>query len=412
MVTGMGAVLPGAHGAPDAWRRIVGGSSTITRLPGLEDPEGRVLFGGQVTDFTHAKSLPGLSERHARKYSKDILMAMCAVEEAAGQASLTGSNGPDPDRLGVIGSSSRGPLGWWSHQFPGGIGQGAMTESPDGILASMAGTPATMSAIRLGARGFVTTLSNACVGGHQAVEMASLLIASGQADAMVVVGHETPLVPQVTQIYTSPSTRVMARPVGEPVAVMRPYDLHRDGFVLGEGAVALVLEREQHAVARGVTRFARITGAVSTNEAAHATRMDVTGEEPARMITALMRKHDVDSADIDYVCGHGTATRYNDVAEARALRRVFGTPATMPPLGSVKPVFGHLLGASGVLNTFATTMMLHEQRLAPTLNCEDVDPECGEDHVAEGPRPTAVGRALSLAFAIGSQSHAMVLEVV
>jgi 3-oxoacyl-[acyl-carrier-protein] synthase II len=256
----------------------------------------------------------------------------------------------------------------------------------------------------------VSTISNACVGGHQAVGLAADLIASGQADAMIVLGHETPLVPEVFQLYSSDGSNVLAAPEGPPTEALKPYDSRRDGFVLGEGAVAVVLESERSARNRGAHAYARVLASTTINEAAHATRMDLTGESTAELIRGTALRSGVPLEEIDYVCGHGTGTRYNDLSESRALRLVYGEGEAVPPLGSIKPIFGHLLGASGVLNCVASALMLDRQCLVPTLNCVEVDPECVQDHVQEGPRRVPLRNILSLSFAIGSQSSALLLE--
>lgn len=175
----------------------------------------------------------------------------------------------------------------------------------------------------------------------------------------------------------------------------------------------LCLERADAAARRGARVYARVLGCRHLNEAAHPTRMDMSGRQAAALITGLLESVGRTPEQVGYVCGHGTATRYNDLAESRALGHVYdarGLPR--PPLGSVKPVYGHLLGAASVVNLAATALMLRHQVLCLTLNCADPDPECDHDHVAEGPRSGPVGLALSLSFALGSQCSAAALEAV
>ncbi|MEU3269555.1 beta-ketoacyl-[acyl-carrier-protein] synthase family protein [Saccharomonospora sp. NPDC006951] len=418
VITGMGFVLPGAVGNDEVWGKLEAGVSQLSRLPdgivGGQGETGQCRAGGRVWEFDHREHIPDLPDTFAKRYSREILMALSAVEQAWSDAGLRDYQSElCPERTGVIGSSSRGPVEWWSQTSSGSAVDAACppVEIDHAVFASLAGSPATLSAIRLGARGTVTTLSNACVGGHQAIGFASQLLETGNADVMVLVGHETPFVPEMLQIYSSPTAGVLSRSDGDPATTIKPYDRNRDGFALGEGAVAIVLETREHASRRKREPYARVCSTVSLNEAGHATRMDLSGRFTADMILRATDAAGFAPGDIDYICGHGTATRYNDLAESRAMRLVYGDRVDRwPPLGSIKPVFGHLLGASGLLNCAATVQMLCHQRLAPTINCVDVDPECDHDHVQHGARSTRVERAMSLSFAIGSQSSAVTLE--
>lgn len=413
-ITGIGSILPGAEFTDTAWNRMFDGSSQITNLSEpFDQPTHEPRFGAQVRDFDHRRHLPDLSDRFAKRYSREILMALSAVEQAREDSGLDPrSNEVDAERVGILASSSRGPVEWWAQTLTQSTYHPA--HEPIGvenaIFASLPGTPATLSAIQIGAQGFVSTISNACVGGHQAVGMAADLIASGQADAMIVLGHEAPLVPEVFQLYSSDGANVLAAPEGPPEAALKPYDVKRDGFVLGEGAVAVVLESERSARNRGAHTYARVLATTTINEAAHATRMDLTGASTAALVRGTALRSGVPLEEIDYFCGHGTGTRYNDLSESRALHRLYGESGAAPPLGSIKPIFGHLLGASGVLNCVASALMLDRQCLVPTANCLDVDPECTQDHVQEGPRQAPLRHAMSLSFAIGSQSSALLLE--
>ncbi|WP_165990261.1 beta-ketoacyl synthase [Streptomyces sp. YIM 98790] len=411
-VTGLGFILPGAESVASAWRHLAQGDPQISRLPPELSARSGIHGGGRISDFDYRRHLPDLPDNFAKRYSRDILMVLAAVENARRDAGLDGPDGAGPDRTGIVASSARGPAEWW-YQIASGedLGTDWPPVSPDrAILASLAGTPATLSAIRLGARGLVTTVSNACVGGHQAVALAGDQIRRGAADVMYVIGYDLPLVPPVFQVYAAPGSTVLSREP-EVTRAVKPYDRRRDGFVLGEGAVVMVLENERHARARGARPYAALRAAHSVNEAAHATRMDLSGRATAAMIGELLDAAGRDPGDLDYICGHGTATRYNDAAESRALAHLYGEERSQwPPLGSNKPIFGHLLGAAGLLNCAAVALMLRRQCLAPTANCEEADPECDHDHVTEGPRPAVLDTAMSLAFAIGSQSSAVLLE--
>jgi 3-oxoacyl-[acyl-carrier-protein] synthase II len=224
-----------------------------------------------------------------------------------------------------------------------------------------------------------------------------------------VAGHEFPLVPGIVDSFGD--LGVLAARTADPSQAMRPYDRERTGFVLGEGAIVLCLERYGHALHRGARCYAELVGQRSLNEAAHPTTMDQTGKRAAELVWQLLGEagHRVD--EIDYVCGHGTATAYNDRAESRMVEQMFPDMPALdrPPLGSVKPVFGHTLGAAALVNAAATAMMLYHQTMAPTANHGQTADDCPGDHLADGPRPSRLRLAVSMSHALGSQSAAALL---
>ncbi len=225
-------------------------------------------------------------------------------------------------------------------------------------------------------------------------------------------GHEFPIAPEVARCYLALGDGVLSPESDDPATAVRPYDRDRRGFALGEGAMTLCLERESSARARGARIYARILGHRALNEANHATSMDLVGDVTASVVAGVLDDAGRKPEEIGYVCGHGTATRYNDIAESRALRRLLPRhdDADLPPHGSNKPIYGHTFGMAGIINVAATSLMLHHQRLAPTANHVTPDPECDYDHVAEGPRDTEIDLAVSLSFAFGSQTSVMALE--
>ncbi|HET9656503.1 MAG TPA: beta-ketoacyl-[acyl-carrier-protein] synthase family protein [Kineosporiaceae bacterium] len=410
VVTGIGVVLPGTVTVHDFWANLRDGRPQISRLRHLDLAGAPIRVAGQLGPFDHRPFLPELSDAHAKKYSREILATMCAVENARTDAAIAGQ--VDPERIGFIDSSSRGPIEWWDNAYRADLGAPAavtQTVSGEPMMAGLPGAAATFAAIYSGLRGMVTTLSAACVGGNHALSIATRELQCGNADAMLVGGHEFPLTAPILALYSSPGRSVLSRSE-DPASAMRPYDRRRDGFVMGEGAVVLCLERRAFAEARGARCYADLLGYRHFNEAAHPAHMDLTGQATADLVTGLLQSVDRSAQDVGYVCGHGTGTRYNDVAESRAMGLVFDARGlSRPPLGSVKPIYGHLLGGAGILNVAATALMLHHQILCPTVNCDDPDPECGPDHVTGGPRRSDLEVAVSLSFALGSQCSAVAL---
>lgn len=412
VLTGIGCVLPNTPDARTFWDHISNGVPQIGRLDRFDAAaEGLpVHVAAQLGSFDHRSCLPGLPAAHAAKYSREILVTMSAVADAFRDAAL-GPGQVRADRLSILQSSSRGPLAWWQSAMTG-TAPGDPYRDKGAMFRGLAGCPATLSAIHLGARGLVTTVSSACVGGHHAIGLALRELRSGSADVVLVGGHEFPILAEVARCYLALGDGVLSPERDEPASAVRPYDRTRRGFALGEGAVTLCLERESSARARGARLYARILGHRALNEAGHATSMDLVGDITASVVAGVLHDAGRKPEEIGYVCGHGTATRYNDIAESRALRKLLPRhdDGDLPPHGSNKPVYGHTFGMAGIINVAATALMLYHQRLAKTANHATPDPECAYDHVADGPRDAELDLAVSLSFAFGSQTSVVALE--
>ena len=409
VITGIGSILPNAYSVSEFWERLKNGESQIDYIKKFSTDNFPIKIASELNNFDYRDFIPKLNPLHAQHYNQETLAIMSAVEMAQRDAGFTKTS-LDPTKVGFIDSSSRSSLAWWEHAWT------KYQENPKefheifnrySVLMSMSSTPSTLTAIFNNIQGFVTCISAACVGGHHAISLCYQAIRKGRALVMYAGGHEFPILKPVMSMYADPESRVMSLENKNPKKGLRPYDLNRDGFVLGEGAMALCLERYEHAKARGATIYAEILGHLSYNESSHAYRMDLTGQKAANGLRQLLKISKRNIEDVGYFCGHGTATHNNDLAESRAINLLYtGTPKEkQPPVGSIKPIFGHTFGAAGIINVAATALMLKNQTLAPTINIENPDPECDHDHVIEGPRKVSnFHTALSLAFAIGSQS--------
>jgi len=405
VVTGIGVVLPQTPTVETFWANVSGGRSQIGRLTRFDAEQAGlpVHAAAEISGFDHHPYLPELSDAHAAKYSREILIAMSAAASARRDAGIAAGD-VEPRRLGVVMSSSRGPLGWWRDAI---TGQDPAPYGDKGAMfRGLAGCPATLSAIYLGAQGLVTTISNACVGGHQAIGVALRELRAGAADMMFVGGSEFPILAEVASCYRAMGNGVLSTERDDPTRAVRPYSADREGFALGEGSVVLCLERASSAEARGARIYSEILSAVSLNEASHPTTMDMTGKVTASVIEDALGETGHSPADVDYFCAHGTATRYNDIAESRALTARYGdrSPSALPPISSNKPIYGHTFGLAGIINVAATSLMIHHRTIAPTINLTTPDPECDHDHVFEGARPADLDLAVSMSFAFGSQT--------
>jgi 3-oxoacyl-[acyl-carrier-protein] synthase II len=406
VITGIGLVLPGADTVEKFWNKLVNGTSQIEKLTRFDTSDISVKAASELNDFDYKKYLPDLEDKIAKNYNRETFAIMSAMELAQKDAGLE-KNAVNPSKVGFIDSSSRASLSWWEHAWM------RFHESKDetqfdryAVMTSMASNPTNLTAIRANIQGFVTTISAACVGGNHAISLCFQAIRKGRSEVMYAGGHEFPLIKPLIQMYSDPKSRVMSNQSEDFKKAMKPYDKKRDGFILGEGAIVLCLESLDHALARKARIYAEVLGGLSYNEADHALRMDLTGVKASNGLRSLIKISKRNLLDVDYFCGHGTATYNNDLAESRALGKLYdGKPTRYwAPIGSIKPIFGHTFGASGIINAAATALMIYNQTLCPTINLDEPDVECDHDHVVEGARKTRVKFAISMAFAIGSQS--------
>jgi 3-oxoacyl-[acyl-carrier-protein] synthase II len=251
------------------------------------------------------------------------------------------------------------------------------------------------------------TIVTACAAGTQAVGEAFRLISRGDADVMVAGGCDSRLDPQLVVAYSAmKAVSLSARP---PAEVSRPFDADRDGFVLGEGAAVLVLERLDRARRRGAPAYAEITGYGSSFDAFGITRPEPDGKGAALSMLAALREARVDASDVDYINAHGTSTRLNDLMETVAVKRVFGHRAASIPMSSQKSMIGHLIGASGAVEAAATALSLNRGVVPPTINLATPDPECDLDYVPNTSREIPLQTALSNSFGFGGQNATLVM---
>jgi 3-oxoacyl-[acyl-carrier-protein] synthase II len=404
VITGLGVILAGCRDAAGFWNRLRGGKSQVTEIPHLAARGSPVALGARVTGFDYRRELPDLAEQHASRYSREILITMAAAGGALRDAGLT-KGSYEPGLTGFVDSTSRGPLAWWLADEGRDVASATAR-----TLAGLPGSAATMAAIHFNLQGLVTTISNACIGGSQALGLAVHALRVGEADVMLVGGHEFPFDPGIVTALSQ--TGVLAHDAERPSQAMRPYDRLHSGFALGEGAIVLCLERLERARRRQARVYAELLGQKSINEANHPTTMDQSGKRAADLVGQLLAAARRRPSDLGYICGHGSATVYNDRAECQMVEQLFPDRPVMarPPLGSVKPIFGHCLGAAAIVNAAATALMLHHQLLAPTANCEQPAPDCPGDHITDGPHPADLRLAASVSHALGSQSAAMLLS--
>jgi 3-oxoacyl-[acyl-carrier-protein] synthase II len=403
-ITGLGVLLPGANSIDEFWSRLTKRESQIREISRFDAVAENlpVFVAGQIAKFDYRNYLPCLPERHAQKYSREIL-ATVATNCMAWQNSGLSLGAIDPRRVSIVQSSSRGSSEWWLTTQP----DSTRYRNAGAMFQGLPSSAASLSAISIGARGPAVTVTGACVGGHHALGVAANELRAEHSDAVIVGGREFPITPGVMRCFLALGDGVLTSRSENPGSAIRPYSIDRDGMALGEGAIAICLERYTDALRRNARIYALMLSQRSHTDGAHATTMDMTGKQTALLIREALEAARIPADRVGYFCGHGTATKNNDIAECRALRELYADDCLdekLPPIGSNKPIFGHTLGVAGLVNVAATALMFHHQQLVPTANVGALDPECTNDHVIEGVRDTNLEYAVSLAFAFGAQT--------
>ena len=348
---------------------------------------------GACVDFDPESTMSPKEARRADRYTQ---LAVVAAEQAAEEAGVP--DGIDPQRLGVLVGTGVGGLVTLQAECQAWLEGGDRAVSPHFVPMMMPNAAAGTIAMRIGAQGPGFSVSSACATGGHAIGEATRMIDRGEVDAVIAGGTEAAL----TGLCIAAFRRMGAL---SREGVSRPFDAGRDGFVMGEGAAVLVLEREDHARARGARILARIAGYGASNDAFHITQPHETGRGAIQAMYATLSDADVAPGDVGYINAHGTSTPFNDKIETVAIKQVFNGSATPPPVSSTKSHIGHLLGAAGAVEALVCVEAVRRGVLPPTINYEQPDPECDLDYVPEGPREApGLELALSNSFGFGGQN--------
>jgi 3-oxoacyl-[acyl-carrier-protein] synthase II len=263
-------------------------------------------------------------------------------------------------------------------------------------------------AILFGVRGPNMSVVTACATGANAIGEAAEMIRRGAADVMLAGGAEAGVVPVAIAGFNTMDA--LSSRNDDPQGASRPFDLDRDGFVIGEGAAVLILEREDHARSRGASIFGEIRGYACTNDAYHISAPAENGAGAARCMQLALQDADLEPTAIDYVNAHGTSTKLNDLSETAAIKTAFGEAAYDTPVSSTKSMTGHLLGAAGAVEAIFSLLAMRDSILPPTINYQTPDPACDLDYVPNAARPKAVRHAMSNSFGFGGHNACLILS--
>ena len=353
---------------------------------------------GACSDFDPESAMTPKDVRRSDRYTH---LAVAAATQAAEEAGVP--EGVDIERLGVIVGTGVGGLLTLEEQCRAFFEGGERAVSPHFVPMMMPNAAAGVIAMRLGAHGPGFSVSSACATGGHAIGEALRMITRGEADVVVAGGTEAAL----TGVCLAAFRRMGAL---SREGVSRPFDARRDGFVMGEGAGVIVLERAEHAKARGATIYGRIAGYGASNDAFHITQPDAEGRGARKAMVATLKDAGATPSDIGYLNAHGTGTPFNDKIETAAIKSVFNGSNTPPPVSSTKSAIGHLLGAAGAVEAIACLEAVRRGVLPPTLNYAEADPDCDLDYVPEGPREAPdLEVALSNSFGFGGQNACLAI---
>ena len=404
VITGMGAITPVGTGLDRFWESLVAGKSGVGRITRF-DPSGLdTQIGAEVKDFD---PLEYIEKREARRMDLftqyGVAATMMALEDASIKIPFE-----EPHRSGVIFGTGIGGISTCSEQMVVLLNKGPSRVSPLFIPMMITNMAAGQIAIMTGAKGPNTTVTTACAASTNALGEAFRLIRHGFADIIISGGSEATFVPLAVAGFCS--MKALSTRNDDPERASRPFDRDRDGFVMGEGAGAMILEELEHARARGARIWAEIIGYGCTADAYHVTAPAPGGEGGRWSMIMAMQDAGIGPDEVDYINAHGTSTPANDRSETQAIKDALGEErAYQVPVSSTKSMTGHLLGASGVVELVATILGMHKGIIHPTANYDYPDPECDLDYVPE-PRPADVRVALSNSFGFGGQNATLVVR--
>lgn len=397
VVTGTGMITALGLDSATTWKAVKAGQSGIATVEGFDLDSLKTTIGAQVKGFD-----PGviMDPKDARKADRFAQMGVVAAAEAMAQCGLTELK--DSFRAGVIIGSGIGGMLTFETQHSRLIKRGHRAVSPLFIPMMIGDMASGLVSIRHGFRGANFCTVSACASGGHAIGAAYDQIILGRADVMITGGAEGALCDMALAGFAN--MKALSSRNDEPERASRPFDAERDGFVLGEGAGILILESEEHALARGATILGEITGYGMTGDAYHMTQPDVSGAGAAVSMEQAIARSGLQKDDIGYINAHGTSTYFNDKVETAAIKRVFGDHASRLKISSTKSMLGHMLGAAGAVEAVISVLALNEGILPPTINLENPDPECDLDYCPLTAVKQEVEYALSNSFGFGGHN--------
>jgi 3-oxoacyl-[acyl-carrier-protein] synthase II len=404
VITGLGTVSPVGNDAPTSWRALLEGRSGIARISHFDAGEFPIQIAGEIKDFALDAAIDG---REARRMSRYSQLALNAALEAWRDAELNMA-AEDPEQVGVIFGSGAGGLDLIVEQQEVLRTRGHRRVAPL-LIANMIDDAASgQIAIALGARGPNLAVVSACATGGGNIGEAFEHIRRGDAEVMVAGGAEAPILPLVLASFTT--MKGLASDNELPQRACKPFDAERSGFVLAEGAAALILESLEHARSRGARIYAEVVGAATSNDAVDMVAADSEGMGISRAMRRALQKAAIPLDSVGYINAHGTGTPLNDRVETQAIKRIFGEHAHRLAISSTKSMVGHMMGAAGAFEVIVCALALRDGVVPPTINYATPDPDCDLDYVPNTARELRLEAAMSNSIGLGGHNSCVVLR--
>ncbi len=403
VVTGLGAISPLGLEMESSWKSATSGISGADKITLFDASEFRNKIAAEVKGFNPKDHF---DHRDARRLDRFVQFAVVAAREALADSKLEITD-ENRKRIGAIVGTGIGGLKTIQDQVVVFEKGGPLRVSPFMVPMSLADTAGGMIAINLQIQGPNLAVVTACATGTNAVGEAAEVIRRGQADVMFAGGSEAAII-KISMAGLGSMTALSTRN-DDPTGASRPFDKERDGFVMGEGSAILLLESEEHALARGANIMAEVLGYGVTNDAFHISAPAENGRGAADCMRLALSHADLEIDKIDYINAHGTSTFLNDKSETAAIKTVFGDRAYEIPVSSTKSMTGHLMGASGALEAAFSTLALRDGIMPPTINYENPDPECDLDYVPNTARKADLNIIMSNSFGFGGHNATIIL---
>jgi 3-oxoacyl-[acyl-carrier-protein] synthase II len=404
VVTGVGLLTPLGTGVEKNWEALMAGRSGIGPIERFDVADFPVRIAGEIRDFNPED---WIEKKEIKKMDPFIQYGMATSEMAMRESGLTYDD-QEAELVGVVFGVGIGGLLTIEEMHKNFLVTRLKRVSPFFIPKLISNLAPGHIAIRFGAKGINLATTSACASGSHAIGEAFRMIRQGFLDAAITGGTEAALTPLGLGGFAV--MRALSTRNDDPTRASRPFDRERDGFVMSDGAAALVLEERERAIARGAKILAEIVGYGTSGDAHHITAPAPNGEGAARCMRMCLRDDDLDPTEVDYINAHGTSTPQGDLAETQAIKQVFGEHAAKIAVSSTKSMTGHLLGAAGAVESVYTVLAMQRGIIPPTINYEYPDPECDLDYVPNTPRPARIRLALNNSFGFGGTNTTLAFK--
>ena len=404
VVTGLGLITPLGIGVDASWHGLIEGRSGIRRITQFDASLFPTKIAGEVEGFNPEDFI---ETKEIKKMDRFIHFAVAAATMAMSDSGLKITEA-NAERTGVFVGSGMGGLHTIEHYHSAFLEKGPRRISPFFIPMLVVNLASGQISIRFGAKGPNSAVATACATGSHAIGDAYKIIQRGDADAMIAGGTEAVITPLGIGGFNA--MKALSTRNDEPKKASRPFDVDRDGFIMGEGAGIVILESLQSAAERGARIYAEVVGYGMTADAYHITAPAPGGEGAARCMAIALKDAEIQPGEVNYINAHGTSTKYGDELETQAIKKVFGEDAYKTAVSSTKSMTGHLLGAAGGVEAVVSVLTIYHETIAPTINLDNPDPECDLDYVPHKARKTTVNYTLTNSFGFGGTNACLVFK--